>query len=156
MEVLERDDVDLAGGGNFTYKKMANGEERRRVVFPAGTRVSETAATDWDPADGEFPWQDAHYHVGLTEHYFVQYGWVGFLFEEGGKFTWRQLYEDDHICFTPKVPHAVLMGPGAVMATMLVGTPIGNPDRKNDDWWPSQHTAGIWELEKIRVEATLA
>ena len=155
MEVLERDDVDLAGGGDFTYKKMANGEERRRVRFPAGTRVSETVAEDWDSVEGNFPWQDAHYHRGLTEHYFVQSGWVGFLFEKDRKLQWQKVETGGHVCFLPKVPHMVLMGPEAVMATLLIGTPVGNPDRKGDDWWPAVDFAGYaWELEKIRVEET--
>jgi hypothetical protein len=157
MEVLDRDDVVFAGGGSFTYKKMGNGEERRRVVFPAGTRVSETIAADWNPVPGMFPWQDAHYHEGLTEHYFVQHGWVGFLFETNGKLQWKKVEAGSHICFDPKVPHAVLMGPKSVMATILVGISIGNPDRKNDDWWPAADFAGYaWELEKLRVEETIA
>lgn len=150
MIVIDRADVALGGGGAFTYKKMGNGEERRRIVFLAGTRVSETVAADWMKGDG-FPWQDAHYHKGLTEHYFVQAGWVMFLFENNNRPEGKRVEAGGHIFFLPEIPHTVLMGPKSVMATLLIGSPIGNPDRKDDDWWPvvaSRWATIIEEIEK--------
>ena len=153
MSSRAREDVELPYGGTFTFKEMPNGEMRRRFVSPNGTRMSETVGPDWDSTEGNFPWQDAHYHRGLTEHYFVQSGWVGFLFEKDGKLQWQRVETGGHICFPPLVAHKVLMGPQAVMATLLLGTSIGNSERKEDDWWPVPNEY-LWELEKIKIEET--
>jgi hypothetical protein len=156
MKVLKRKERVFKDGIRFTYKLMENGEGRRRFVFPSGDRVSRTDASNWGLTDSKFPWQDIHYHRGLTEHYFVQRGWVVFLFEKEARLEWQKVEAGGHICFEPNVPHAVLMGPEAVMATMLVGIPVGNPNRKNDDWWPFERHVYIWELEMLRVEGALA
>jgi mannose-6-phosphate isomerase-like protein (cupin superfamily) len=154
MEVLDRADVELPGGGRFTLKKMGNGEERRRIVSPAGTRLSETIASDWVKGDG-FPWQDAHYHKGRTEHYIVQSGWVTFLFQkEHDHFFigWETLNEGASLVFPPQTPHIVLMGPRAVMTTVLTGTGIGNPERNGEDWWPFVPSPWASVIESVEVE----
>ena len=151
MEVVRLRKKRLPEGGLFQYKEMENGEERRRVTFPFGARVSETSASEWNPATDTFPWQDAHYHQGLTEHYLVQFGWAGFLFLKGDQPVWEILKDGQHIVFLPLVPHVVLMGPGSVMVTITVGEPMGNPDRKGDDWWP--YDDPILAIERLRLEA---
>lgn len=128
---------------------MENGEERRRVIFPSGVRVSETLASHWEKEDG-FPWQDVHYHRGLTEHYLVQYDWVGFLFEKDTRLVWQVVQAGEHIMFSPGEPHLVLMGPGSVMVTTLLGVPVGNPDRNGEDWWSYDDYA--WDVERMRIE----
>lgn len=153
MSSLPREDVKLPHGGVFTFKQMPNGEERRRLVTPSGGRMSETVGPNWKPVSGELPWQDNHYHCGLTEHYIVRHGWAVFLFIENKEKKWRRLEAGGHIFFEPMIPHVVLMGPEAVIATVLVGTPIGNPDRNGEDWWPTMGELNVsLEFGKMDIE----
>lgn len=156
MEVLNRADVDLAGGNRFSYKEMANGEIRNRLVFATGNRVSETVAEEWGLEGEMYPWQDAHFHRGQTEYYLLTQGWVIFLFEEKGALYHIRPSVGHMISFPPRTAHTVLLGTGAVMVTLLTGQSVGNPDRKNEDWWPAvDYAAYSWELKKAEIEETL-
>jgi hypothetical protein len=151
MSSLPREDLNFQQGGTYTFKQMPNGEERRRLVTPYGSRMIETKAPHWDPLADVFPWQDAHLHKGLTEHYIINTGWVDFLFLEGDQSAWQILSAGQHIVFPPLVPHVVLMGPDAVMVTVTQGNPVGNPDRNNEDWWPFDDP--ILTTARLRHEA---
>jgi hypothetical protein len=154
MSIPAREDYYLADGTLCKFKPMPNGEIRTSMTDPSGTKISITKIPFWEIGAG-LPWQDAHFHKGVTEHYIVDTGWAGFLFEKGNEPCWQVVQAGGHISFSPLDGHVVLLGPGAILFTAQTGIPIGNPDRQGNDWWPvSEYTARIFASEKERIEAT--
>jgi hypothetical protein len=134
---------------------MANGEERRRFVSPSGTRMSETVGSHWDLND-EFPWQEVHFHKGLSEYYLVVQGWALFISEHEKLLTTVQLEVGDTIKFDPLVAHVVLLGPGAIITTQLIGQAIGNPDKNGEDWWPvTDKDFRTWQASLVMAEESI-
>ncbi len=139
MKAIERIDEEMPDGTIFTKKKMDNGEVRTRVKYKNGFSISGTESSYWSPGDNGYPWQDSHFHVGLIEVYTQIEGWSVYIFQDpiSNVIESRILKNSgDTIVFRPGVPHSVLLGPGAIISTQLFGEPVGNPDRKNNDWWP--------------------
>ena len=113
-------------GAKFKYKEMENGEQRYAVTLP----TSEWVRTVTGPVGG---WQNAHYHRGLYEHYVVEAGWMAVAHfhddaeDETRMRVWMLQTNQAHNLYLPA---------GAVINTFKIGTPVGNPDRKGNDWWP--------------------
>ena len=146
MEVTKRVDEELPDGTLYTKKVMENGEERTRIIFPGGMSISTTVADDWSPQLKVMPWQDPHFHGGyvaeggLTEVYTQVEGWSAYIWQGENGVLARVILDKagETINFKPRVPHRVLLGPKAAISTQVFGVPVGNPDRKNNDWWPAQ------------------
>lgn len=140
MEVLERQDHEL-GFVTVSLKVMKNGEVRKRARYADGTTTTVTTAAMWEPDMGVLPIQDPHTHCGLIEQYTLIKGWVAYFTQVPA--DPRQLKTVVHhrpgetITFRPGEDHAVLIGPGAKISTLLFGQPVQNDNRKGDDWWPS-------------------
>ena len=134
----QRVDRELDGGAVYTKKVMPNGEVRERVKLTSGLFASETRAKKWSFGD-EQPWQNAHFHKGRTEVYTLVSGWALFMYRRNGSTTKAKVLRNDGstICFYPGEEHRVLLGPEAVIFTIVFGEPVGNPKRKNNDWWPA-------------------
>jgi len=96
-------------------------------------------------------WQNAHYHggpealagrsqVGVHEHYVVQSGWMGVAVwektNEGPVCTVYSVKENETITFKSGESHNIYLPVGAIIHTVKTGTPIGNPEKKGNDWWP--------------------
>lgn len=138
MKVIERTDATLEDGGKYTWKHMENGEHRRRMVFPGGLSVSSTELAHYEVGNGRLPWQGGHFHKGKTEVYFLISGWVAFVWLSGDGAEWDVLDEPgETFTFLPDFQHNVLLGPDAHIGTAIFGEPVGNPDRKGNDWWPA-------------------
>jgi hypothetical protein len=144
MQVITREDREFGEGYVYTKKVMKNGEKRSRLKLPDGTSVSKTIAKKWSAATKNMPWQDAHFHGGrakqggLVEVYTQLSGWSVYVWKD--RFTlYYQLSDQpgEEITFEPRVQHVVLLGPQAIIKTHRSGTPVGNPSRKGNDWWPA-------------------
>lgn len=139
MKDVKREDIKLFHGGRYTKKFMENGEVRTRLVVSDGTRMSHTEMCDYDISAGDLPWQDAHLHQGLIEQYTLIEGWAYFISEYDAAVTSHCTRIGETIKFAPGVPHVVLLGPNAKITTVLFGTPVPNPERKGEDWWPADN-----------------
>ncbi len=105
--------------------------------FSDGPTTAVTQAADWTPDDvSELPWQDPHFHVGLTEVYTLMSGWAQFIWLQPNIGVSRLDVPGTTITFQPGTPHLVLLGPNAEISTTLFGEKVGNPDQNNSDWWP--------------------
>lgn len=121
---------------DFTRKVMPNGEERERIKYPDGSTLITTKQGPWE---SDVPWQPGHQHIGRFENYILLKGFMLFVFQLGPYDRIETRYYEkagDSISFNPPVPHMVLLGAHTIIKTLQFGDPIGNPDRKNDDWWP--------------------
>ena len=148
----QREDIDV-GFLSVTRKQMQNGEVRERVTFTDGTVVSRTTAALWLLEDG-IPWQEAHYHVGLTESYVLVEGWAWFITCEGLCTKRDELVRPgESITFVPTVPHVVVLGPGAKIITTQFGEPVLNTEKSNREWYPaSEEILPLLKEEKNIVE----
>lgn len=144
MVDLERTDINLPGGGTFTVKPV-KGEVRRRMKV-GGVSVSITEASEWD-LGGTPPWQTPHFHKGKTETYTLVSGWMFIIWIDPNSIVHltRFLSQGDTLTLPPGLMHNVLLGPSAVISTAVYGESVGNPERKNNDWWPVEGLA----LERI-------
>jgi hypothetical protein len=132
-----RIDKTLEDGSVYTRKTMPNGEERTRMRFAVGPATVITRSSDWKPKDGtELPWQEAHYHAGLTEVYTLISGWAQFIWLNPNVGVSRLDTPGTTLTFQRGVPHLVLLGPGAEISTLLFGLSVPNHERGNNDWWP--------------------
>jgi mannose-6-phosphate isomerase-like protein (cupin superfamily) len=124
-------------GGLLTQKVMPNGETRTRLKFKTGLISTVTQMPEWKWEDG-IPWQEAHFHKGLTERYVVLSGWMAYVLEVvPAGYTPHQVRAGELITFGSGQEHLILLSPGAVVLTTLMGNPVGNPERENQDWWPA-------------------
>jgi len=139
MDVIERIDDVLPDGVVYTKKQMANGETRIRFKMPDGSSISLTKMGLYVPEAGNMPWQDAHYHKGLAEVYTQITGWSlhAWLLFDDKTLLWGIMDKPGQTrTFFPLTQHVMLLGPGASVSTQTFGDPVGNPERKNNDWWP--------------------
>ena len=155
----DRFDVVL-GDAQVTGNHMDNDEYRLRIKLH-GTRVSLTLMPPWDLM-GDSPWQEEHFHKGLTEHYVVLVGWAVFIYADKDRTQIEcKLIQagsrPSTISFGPGEPHRVLLGPGTIISTRVEGEKVPNPSRKQEDWWPSSVTASFPFniVSTLRVEGLL-
>ena len=138
---MNEDREDHKGSlADLTVKVMPTGERRFRMrpkgVIAMTTSVILTKAPLWGAEDTS-PWQQAHLHHGVTEHYQLVVGWALYvsLVDREIILTPQTLSEPRLVVFPPGIPHNVLLGPGAEIVTVQSGVSIGNPDRNHEDWW---------------------
>lgn len=132
-----------------TSKIMQNGEVRKRKKYPSGVSISETTSSKW-AKESKIPWQNAHYHRGLVEEYTLNKGVLVIVYQKNGSNTSHVRIlrsEGSVITCNPYESHIVLLGPSTEISTKLSGKPVGNPSRKNNDWWPIE-VANIKGAEK--------
>lgn len=133
-----RTDITLPDGSTYTRKVMPNGEERTRIRFATGHATVITRSPDWKPKAGaELPWQEAHYHAGLTEVYTLISGWAQFIWLNPNVGVSRLDTPGTTLTFQRGVSHLVLLGPSAEISTLLFGLGVPNYERSNNDWWPA-------------------
>lgn len=138
MEVRDRTDATLDDGSKYTWKHMENDEHRRRTVFSNGLSVSSTELAHYEVSDEKLPWQGGHHHRGKMELYFLISGWAAFVWTDVTGVHWEILRDPtDTISFLQGCDHNVLLGPNSHIGTAIFGEPIGNPERKGNDWWPA-------------------
>lgn len=134
-------DTVLAGKSvQLKAKEMPNGELRRQVQFegiPAHITFTE--------AD-QGGWQESHLHKGLTEVYTIVAGGARFVVRSSGVVD---LAQGMTITIKPGDSHNVALARGAVMSTLVFGEPVGNPDKKGNDWWPADEEFDRWMKEVI-------
>lgn len=130
----------------ITAKRMpVTNEFRLRRVYQNGLIVTDTKASFYD-AEKQLLWQKAHSHHAKCEIYEVRRvgSWVFFVWIEDGEMRNRLLTDpDDVVIFNAGIEHLVLPGSRAHFRTYInpaesVRKPVGNPDRKGNDWWPSK------------------
>jgi len=122
-------------GAKFKYKEMENGEKRYSLSLPDGSEWVQTVA---GPVGG---WQNAHLHRGIHEHYIVVTGWMAIARfchdgEDGLHLEVFVLRPNQSVTFEPGEAHNIYLPTGAVIHTIKTGVPVGNSDRKMNDWWP--------------------
>lgn len=120
---------------------MENGEKRFRLRAPDGRNYIRTEAGP------EGVWQNAHHHHGVRETYIVERGWICVAEQSAGGPSVRTYREGEVFTSEPYVDHNVFMPPGAVIHTVQHGEPIGNPDRKGNDWWPAPEAFDQWSKQ---------
>lgn len=144
---LTFDEVLRNLGMSHKSKTMPNGEKRFAVALSSGEELMIVITV----AGPEGAWQQAHYHggqaalagrsrAGITEHYKVWSGWMAAAVPgKGGDLSPEVtlLSEGDQVSFSPGECHNIYLPAGAVIVTLKVGTPVGNPHRKEADWWPA-------------------
>lgn len=144
--IPEEFQVLLQNGAAAMYKEMPNGEKRYSLKLPGGTEWILTVA------GREGGWQNAHYHggpdalagvskAGIHEHYVVVTGWMAIArfcddAEDGYHLEVFVLQPNQSVTFEPGETHNIYLPAGAVIHTIKTGNPVGNPDRKMNDWWP--------------------
>jgi hypothetical protein len=123
-------------GLELKHKVMSNGEHRYSVNLPDGSSFILTVAGD------EGAWQDAHRHrgKGFLEVYTVIKGWIAGAFVPGASESsqpqLRRWVKGESFSFCNE-PHNIYLPAGAIIhTTKVAGRPVGNPERKNTDWWP--------------------
>ncbi len=142
-----------------SFKQMENGERRYFIKSEDGADYVVTVAGE---SGG---WQNAHYHggpealagrskEGVHEHYVVEQGWMAvarffFGLEEGPHLEVFVLQPNQSVSFAPGEHHNVYLPAGAVIHTIKTGHPVGNPNRKMNDWWPDE---GLDEASKKLTE----
>ncbi len=132
----ERIEIPL-GFAVWKRKVMPNGEQRLSLTLTSGQKVSVTTMRQWNPAE-EMPWQEAHYHQGLEETYYILEGEAWFIWMEGELVMHRHLTEPHQpLVFQPSMPHLVILAPDAEILTIQTGAGVGNPERNNNDWFPA-------------------
>lgn len=134
MPDSDREDLHLSDGTHCKYKPMPDGEIRTSMTTTDGTKISITMAPQWNVC-GEFPWQKAHFHKGLTETYQLVSGWMQLIWIEGCVCTALLSRPGYTRAFSAGIPHIVLLGPGTRIITTSFGIPVPNPDKKGNDWW---------------------
>lgn len=157
------DRIDTAfPGGTFTHKLMPNGEARSRIVFDDGLATIVTRMPEWMWEGGVLPWQECHCHKGLTETYTILQGWAivvehDRIFDERQSPMYRGLVmssaDNEIVKIYPGESHIVLLGPGAVLQTVLTGMPIGNPDKGGQDWWLGAESMVEWIREQTSSDS---
>ena len=136
MDTLGRSQWQV-GGVDVTKKVMPNGEKRTRIGLPGGMAISITEMVVYSLDISPLPWQNAHFHKGLTEDYLVLKGWAFFASSFSGEAPrYEMCHIGSHIRVDPERAHCVLLGPGTLLQTTVHESPIGNPEKKGNDWWP--------------------
>ncbi len=134
----------------FKYKQMDNGEKRHSIKLPGDVEVTYTIA---GPTGG---WQNGHYHGGpetragrskdgVHEHYLVLTGFMVMAQIEFDRHDpsdqWlelKQFKEHGTVSIPPGLGHNVYLPADAVILTVKTGVPVGNPEKKGNDWWPDE------------------
>lgn len=138
MTVLDRSDW-MVDGVLITRKKMPNGETRTRMKLPDGTATIFTEMEEYSWDKSSLPWQEPHFHKGLTECYLVVKGLVCVIdfFSDNKKPPRCTRYTiGQHFKMWPGQAHCILLSPSAILQTTRYGSPIGNPEKEGKDWWP--------------------
>ncbi|MEN1985554.1 cupin domain-containing protein [Paenibacillus hubeiensis] len=125
------------------YEQMANGEKKYKMLGDDGSYYCRTAASS------EGAWQNSHVHHQVTEHYFVQSGWIAYAAcaEKDQAASVSILKAGDHVIVPPGVQHNVYMAPHSVIHTIKFGANTAG------DWHASpeldQFTRNLTESELI-------
>jgi hypothetical protein len=119
----------------------------------------------WTVAGDNGGWQNAHYHGGpqaldgrgFHEHYVVHEGWmaVAMLDPRDSRPFIMIIEVNGQISFRPGEAHNIYLPPHAVISTVKSGEPVGNPEKKGNDWWPQDRLDG-WSKRFTTVETILA
>jgi len=107
------------------------GEQRYSVEMSDGSKWILTVAGK------NGGWQNAHFHKGLWETYVIQSGFIAFAEDTGQNMSVDYHCIGDVVSSVVNKAHNVWMSPGAVIHTVKAGEPVGNPDKKGNDWWPA-------------------
>jgi hypothetical protein len=141
-------------GGNIVVTpqcevKMVGGDLQLRYKLPTGGKVSISQARKEGNADSR-----GHYHKGLTEVYTVHEGWLKLLLGDLAGLKVITLEPAINCSFTVNngIPHGIIKGPGTVFVTQTIGTPQGNKDRKNNDWYLASESFNALMLEYVRIK----
>jgi hypothetical protein len=127
---------------------MENGEKRFRFKMPDGTAYIRTEA-------GEVgAWQNAHHHKGVRETYIVQDGWMAYAECRNDAFYFEVCGEGRVFTSEPGIDHNVFLPAGAVIHTVQHGHAVGNPEKKNNDWFPSSAEFDEWS-KSIGIDALI-
>ena len=104
--------------------------QRSKVPGMHTKRTRITMAKMWEDPTSP-PWQNPHYHKGLTEGYIVTKGWMIAVWQNPtGSYDDLILTDvndpnfDSIIVFQPERAHNVLLGPGAEIVVWQSGQPI--------------------------------
>ena len=124
----------------FDCRKMENEETRFRAKFPNGAAYIHTEA-------GEGGWQNAHYHKGLDETFIVEQGWVAVAKRIDSLWGVILYVSRETFVIEKNTPNNIFLPKGAIIHTIQFGTfgsPIGNPDKGDADWWPTTPEFDTW------------
>lgn len=125
--------VLLGSKVGLTGKVMPNGEIRRRIDL-GGITVHITTTT-------EGGWQEAHFHKGRRETYTVIEGCMALASEDhnddGSRRDIKLLLPGMSVTTQLEDAHNVYLYPNTTITTVVYGEPVGNPDKKGNDWWPA-------------------
>lgn len=114
---------------------MENGEKRLRMRLPEGV-YNYTY-------DGR-GWQNAHHHKGVCETYIVERGWIGVIELRDGRRHSFIKRAGEVFTAEPGIDHNVYVPRDAVIHTVQHGTPVGNPLKEGNDWYPSPDDFDSW------------
>ena len=112
---------------------MDNLERRFRLRAPDGSAYIRTEVNDDQPGG----WQNAHHHKGVRETYIVQKGWIVAVEAHLLRTVVHVYWPGNIFTAEPGVDHNVYMPRGAVIHTVQHGTPVGNPEKNGNDWYPA-------------------
>ena len=136
----------LEEGFSVDGRKMPYGTERRvRLRTPQGSAYILTETGD------KGAWQNAHHHQGMLETFMVQKGWIACASNEEGHRA-LGIYRPGEV-FTSAIgiDHNVYMAPFSVIHTVQHGRPIGNPNKKGNDWYDADPLFDAW-TKSLTVE----
>jgi len=115
--------------------KLTRGALQIRWKLSTGGKVSISEPY----VDGRI--DKAHFHKGLVEIYTVHEGWIAICFDQGMALglTVCCIKPGNSCTFVARrsMAHAVYQPLGAVFVTQTVGKPVPNPERNNNDWYPT-------------------
>jgi oxalate decarboxylase/phosphoglucose isomerase-like protein (cupin superfamily) len=124
----------------FSSKLMTNGEYRHKLTH----RYDESAYIRTESGE-QGAWQNSHYHKGVRETYIVQSGWMAFaVVGISGKYHVDIYRPSELITSSLLQHHNVYLPAGAVIHTVKHGSPVGNPDKKWNDWYPAHSDFDTW------------
>jgi hypothetical protein len=135
--VVEKFDI-FDCGYRVDGRRMDNGELQFRLRAPDGAAYIRTEA------GVESAWQNAHAHKGIRETYIVERGWLVAAEAHQQHKTVRLYLPGAIFTSEPGVDHNVFLPRGAVIHTVQHGTPVGNPERNGNDWFPSSVGFDLW------------
>jgi hypothetical protein len=156
---MKREREDLKGVSlSATYKPMPSGEERWRLRPQVPDLQMFAMHYTKEPLVPK--WQEAHWHGGLLEHYWVLSGKIGYVmrvseFQKTPYFTHGVIdASSGPFSFLPGDVHNIFPGPDAEFVTIQQyrGTTLPNPDRKGEDWWPADeafNTSVNWSMAEV-------
>jgi|GEM_PF-3201767 len=129
-------------------KVMKWGETRLRFKGASGDKLVHTIAIPTP-----YVQDGAHSYKGLVARYVLLRGWIAMLHAAPGGA--HMLPEIDILStrgetfeVQPCTQHTVMTGPNAQFLTFIEGTPVPNPDKNGNDWWPADEKFTPWALSQ--------